>query len=43
MTRAIANRLFSVDNAFWEFVYQATVIGLGIVATVAIYLQISGI
>jgi hypothetical protein len=43
MTRAIANPLFGPDGAFWDFVYQATVIGLGVVATVAIYLEISGL
>ena len=42
MNRAIANPLFGPNGVFWDFVYQATVIGLGVAATVAIYLQISG-
>jgi hypothetical protein len=43
MTRAITQSLFDVNGVFWDFVYQAAVIGLGVAATLAVYLQISGL
>lgn len=43
MTRAITNSVYSTDGAFWDFIYQAVVISLGIVATAAVVLQISGL
>jgi hypothetical protein len=42
MTRAIADHLFGHD-AFWEFVYQAVVIALGVAATAAVYFEIAGL
>ena len=41
MTRAIADNMFGPNNAFWDFVYPAVVLSLGVAATVAIYLDIS--
>jgi len=44
MTRAITSNLFDdTHSVFWDFVYQAVVISLGIVATAAIYAQITGL
>jgi hypothetical protein len=43
MTRAITDRMFGPNNAFWDFVYQAVVIGLAVASTTAIYLQISSL
>jgi len=43
MTRAIADHLFGPSPLFWDFLYQATVIGLGVAATAAVYLQISSL
>lgn len=43
MTTATTNRRFGPGDAFWDVAYQVVVIGLGIVATAAIYLEISGI
>lgn len=41
MTRAmVGNRN---DGMIWDFVYPAVVFALGIAATTAIYLQISGV
>jgi hypothetical protein len=31
------------DNLIWDFIYQAVVIGLGVSAGVAIYMQITGV
>jgi hypothetical protein len=31
------------QSAFWDFVYQAVVISLAVMATAAIYVQITGI
>jgi len=42
MTRAIADNMFG-NNAFWDFVYQAVVIGLGVAATMAIYIEVSSL
>jgi hypothetical protein len=39
MTRAIADDLFGPNNAFWDFIYPAVVLALGVAATVAIYLD----
>jgi hypothetical protein len=43
MTTAIATQLFGPNNGFWDVVYSATVLVLGVVASVAIYLEISGL
>jgi hypothetical protein len=43
MTRAITNSVYDTDSIFWDFVYQAVVIGLGVLATGAIVLQITGL
>ena len=43
MTRAITHNAFGPNGIFWDFIYQATVIGLGVAATVAVCLQISGL
>jgi len=44
MTRAITTHLYGdVHGVFWDFVYQAIVISLAIVATAAIYVEISGL
>jgi hypothetical protein len=43
MTRAIADNMFGRDSAFWDFVYQAVVIGLGIAAATAIYIDVSAL
>jgi hypothetical protein len=40
MTRTMTHRL---DGLFWDFVYQATVVGLGIAATAAIFLQVTSL
>ena len=40
MTRAMTH---GVDNAVWDFIYQVVVIGFGIAATVAVYLEISSL
>jgi hypothetical protein len=42
MTRAIADTLFGHD-AFWDFVYQAVVVGLGVAATLVVYFEIAGL
>ena len=41
MTRAMASNR-NVDGMVWDFIYPAVVFALGIAATTAIYLQISG-
>jgi hypothetical protein len=41
MTRAMTSR--NDVSVFWDFVYQAVVIGLALMATAAIYVQITGI
>ena len=43
MTRAMAENMFGPHNAFWDFVYQAVVISLGVAATAAIYIEISNL
>lgn len=43
MGRAIADHLFGANNAFWDFVYPAVVVGLGVAATAAVYLQVAGL
>ena len=43
MTRAMTDNTFGRSNAFWDFVYQAVVVGLGVAATAAIYLQITSL
>ena len=43
MNKPIANRLFGPNEAFWDLAYQVTIIGLGIAASVAVYLEISGL
>lgn len=44
MTRAITSNLYDGDHTvFWDFVYQAIVIGLAVMTTAAIYVQITGI
>ncbi len=40
MTRAIIN---SIDGAFWDFVYQAVLITLGVAATGAVFLALNGL
>ena len=40
MTRAMTNRM---DGVVWDFVYQAVLIALGVVAVAAVVLQISNI
>jgi len=42
MNRVIANPTFGPNGFLWDILYQVTVIGLGVAATVAIYLEISG-
>jgi hypothetical protein len=40
----MTNNLNDVSHsAFWDFVYQAVVISLAVMATAAIYVQITGI
>jgi hypothetical protein len=39
----MADNTFGRSNAFWDFVYQAVVIGLGVAATAAVYLQFSSL
>ena len=40
MTRAIVDTMFG-NNAFSDFVYQAVVVGLGIAATMAVYIEVA--
>jgi hypothetical protein len=40
MTRAMTHR---IDGVVWDFVYQAAVVGLGIAATAAIFLQVTNL
>jgi hypothetical protein len=40
MTRTMTNR---IDGVLWDFVYQAAVVGLGVAATVAVFLQATGL
>jgi len=41
MTRAIVDNMFGPDHAFWDFVYPAVIVALGIAATMAIYVDVS--
>jgi hypothetical protein len=41
MTRIITANLHGMDTTFWDFVYQAIVIGLGVIATLAVFVQIN--
>jgi hypothetical protein len=43
MTRAMADNMFGPHGLFWDFVYQAVVIGLAVASAAAIYVQISGL
>ncbi len=45
MTRAMATNWSSGsgNDMVWDFLYQAVVIGLGIAATAAIYIEVSGL
>lgn len=44
MTRAMTSSLHEGNHtAFWDYVYQAVVISLAVMATAAIYAQITGI
>jgi len=43
MTRAMATNWNSGNGVVWDFLYQAVIIGLGIAATAAIYIEVSGL
>ena len=42
MTTATAYRVIGPSDAFWDVAYLVAIVGLGIAATAAIWLQISG-
>jgi len=43
MTRAMAINWNTGNGMVWDFLYQAVVIGLGIAATAAVYIDLSGL
>jgi hypothetical protein len=43
MTRIITANLHGIQGTFWDFVYQAIVIGLGVVATLAVFVEINNL
>ena len=43
MTRAMADNWNSDNGMIWDFLYQAVVIGLGIAAPAAVYLDLTGL
>jgi len=41
MTRAIVDTMFGPDHAFWDFLYPAVLVALGIAASMAIYVDVA--
>ena len=43
MTRAMATNWNSGNGVVWDFLYQTVLIGLGIAAAAAVYIDLSGL